>query len=194
MGGSLEKLVAQLNAAEDTGHNRPQGHQPPGAECTLIPGAFAGDQLKQDFLTADKVAVANEIAARLHVTTADILALGALESTWGTSDFAVQGNNFFGLHYPTKGGGEPIPGHKVKMTSFGSFREAAAGFANVYGHIVQGKADAKELFSALQKSGKFGVHPDGRPVPHYISSGTETANGIAKGLTCKAESKLKVRL
>lgn len=155
-------------------------------ECTLTPGAFSGEPLKQGFITPQHIAAANEVAARLHTTTANLLALGALESTWGTSPFAREGNNFFGLHYPVKDGGPPIPGHEVQMSSFKSFKDSLDGFADTYGKYVEGITNAKAFFKALQDSpARFGYNKDGTKVQDYDQRGAGTAVGIAEGLTCQ---------
>ncbi len=39
-------------------------------------------------------------AAELGVPVENILGLSALESNWGKSRFAIEGNNYFGIHYP----------------------------------------------------------------------------------------------
>jgi RHS repeat-associated protein len=155
-------------------------------KCTLKPGAFSNNPLKQNFITAANVSAANNVANQLDVTTADILAIAALESGWGTSNFAVQGNNFFGLHAPQAGQSGTVTGTQgVAMAAFSGFAASAQAFANNYGGLVQGDADRAAFFSALQQSGKFGIDPPtGKPVPSYVPSGAATAREIAAGLIC----------
>jgi flagellum-specific peptidoglycan hydrolase FlgJ len=126
------------------------------------------------------------VANQLSVTPADILAVAALESTWGTSNFAVNGNNFFGLHAPQAGQSGVVTGTQgVVMAAFSGFGASAQAFANNYGGLVQGQADPAAFFAALQNSGKFGIYPaTGKPVPSYVPSGAATARGIAAGLVC----------
>lgn len=155
-------------------------------KCTLKPGAFSNNPLKQNFITPANVAAANNVANQLDVSTADILAIAARESTWGTSNFAVQGNNFFGLHAPQAGQSGTVTGSQgVVMAAFSGFAASAQAFANNYGGLVQGLANPTAFFSALQNSGKFGITPaTGKPVPTYVPSGAATARGIASGLLC----------
>jgi flagellum-specific peptidoglycan hydrolase FlgJ len=154
--------------------------------CTLKSGAFANNPQKRNFITPAKISAADKVATQLSVTTADVLAIAALESAWGMSNFAVRGNNFFGLHAPQAGQSGTVTGSQgVVMAAFKDFEASAQAFANNYGKLVKNQADPTHFFAALQKSGKFGIDPTtGTPVPTYITSGAATARGIEAGLTC----------
>ena len=54
---------------------------------------------KERFVDAH-LADAQKVADRLGLPVENILGLSAVESGWGTSRFATEGNNFFGLHHP----------------------------------------------------------------------------------------------
>ncbi len=55
--------------------------------------------MKERFVDAH-LADAQKAANRINIPVENILALSALESGWGRSPFAAQGNNYFGIHYP----------------------------------------------------------------------------------------------
>jgi uncharacterized FlgJ-related protein len=133
------------------------------------------------------VSVANNIAQQLHVTTPEILALSALESSWGQSRFATSGNNYFGMHAPVPGQTgtmSALDDPSVKMATFANFSDSATAFANAYGKYVTGITNPTAFFSALQQHAKFGYNKDGTPVKSYAADGAGTVSGIASGLIC----------
>jgi len=180
-------LVAGISTYVYVGDNPLMGDDPLGlCECTLKPGAFSNNPRKENFITPTNVSAANNVANQLGVTPADILAVAALESRWGTSNFAFRGNNFYGLHAPQAGQTGTVTGSQgVVMAAFSGFGASTQAFANNYGGLVQNQADPTAFFAALQGSHKFGIDPaNGAPVPTYVTSGVATARGIAAGLIC----------
>jgi hypothetical protein len=113
-----------------------------------------------------------------------------LESFWGTSRFATEGHNFFGLQYPA-----PLAigvmlarnNPKVRVATFASYGDSAESFARSYGSFVQGIWDPVAFASALQNARKFGINPDGSKVPTFVSDVAATIKGLASRLDCEKE-------
>lgn len=59
-------------------------------------------ECKKQFVR-DHLQEAVSIAHDLGITPAEVLGLAGLESEWGSSRFAEEGNNYFGLHAPAAG-------------------------------------------------------------------------------------------
>ena len=103
------------------------------------------------------------IAASLRVPTEMILGLSGIESNWGRSRFAREGNNYFSQH-----AGKHVPFQKGSMTSqrdgmmstFGSYIESGRSFEALYGNAVRGIQDpiafAQALVYARFNSGQKG--------------------------------------
>ena len=128
----------------------------------------------------DHLAAALKGAKTLGVPAENILGLSALESTWGTGKFAINGNNnFFNIHYPARGAtGFVSSGGGTKVSKFTSYANSLQSFIELSGSIVQGKSDPDEFARALQDSGKFGIYPDGSKVPTFVHSTALTIIGI----------------
>lgn len=124
--------------------------------CQCIPGTVNAEKL--DWIEAHLVD-ATKVASELNVTPADILGLSALESKWGMSRFAIQGNNLFGLQCPAVLGTgclQALRDPTVEESTFASYADSAESFRLGYGSIIQNVADPFQFASDLQNSGKFG--------------------------------------
>jgi len=127
---------------------------------------------------------ATTVARQLGTTPANILGLSALESGWGIGNFASH-NNFFGQHYPQPGSTGPFPTRSnVLGARFPSYGASAQAFARQYGAIIRGVTNPVQFASALQASGKFGVYPNGSPVPGYVVSTAATIRGVERAIDC----------
>jgi len=85
----------QWAAAGESRETRTAGHGPAShVRHTLEDAKDPTFIRKQKFVDAH-LAAAEKGAEALDVPAAYLLALSELESTWGTSRFATQGNNFF---------------------------------------------------------------------------------------------------
>ncbi len=102
-------------------------------------------------------------------------------STWGEHWFAVQGNNYFGIHYPAPfaTGYMLTQDGRTRVATFASYADSLKSFVAISGSIVQGKSDPKAFATALQSSGKFGIHPTtGAKIPTYVGDVASTIHGI----------------
>jgi flagellum-specific peptidoglycan hydrolase FlgJ len=145
---------------------------------------FSGCDLtcKQAFVNAH-LADASIVARQLHVTPQEILGLSALESQWGTSRFAVGGNNYFGLHsgkYANQTGSMSCLGSSsCSMATFGSYLDSAEAFAATKGALITNISDATTFAQTLQSRGGFGINTTtGQPVPNYVPNTAATINGL----------------
>ena len=89
----------------------------------------------------------------------NVLGVSALESRWGESRFAVNGNNYFGLHYPAPhatGYLMTLRGN-ARVATFASYADSARSFAAVVSSFAPGVANPAGFAAALYNSGKFGV-------------------------------------
>ncbi|HZK90297.1 MAG TPA: glucosaminidase domain-containing protein [Stellaceae bacterium] len=139
-----------------------------------------GQKGKERFVDAH-VADTQPAADKLGIPVENILAAAAEESTWGTSSFAIDGNNFFGIHFPAphaEGYMEALGNTKIKVAAFPSYAKSLASFVATSGSIIQGKADPEDFARALQDSGKFGVYESGAKVPTYVHDLAATIRGI----------------
>ncbi len=136
--------------------------------------------MKERFVDAH-LADAQKAADRLGIPVENILGVSALESTWGTSRIAVQGNNYFGINYPAAhavGPLPPPPGGTTIYSKFTSYAESLKSFVAIAGPLIQGKSDPEAFAAALQNSGKFGVHDNGAKVPTYVPQVAATIRGL----------------
>ena len=138
---------------------------------------------KQKFVDAN-LAAAEKGAQQLNIPVENLLALSAVESGWGVaSRFATDGNNFFGLHYPSPFmNGEPMyaQDNDAPVATFASYEDSMRSFIASQGYIVRNISDSTAFAEALQNSGKFGINPDdGTKVPTYISDIVGTINHLS---------------
>lgn len=168
----------------------------------VVPAAASAKDVpteKDDFV-GTHLADAQKVADELHVPVENILGLSALESGWGTSRFAAEGNNYFGIHYPApfatgfteavsyvkdKNGTYVLDryGNRIKVitkvATFDSYADSLRSFVKISGSIVMGKSDPAEFARALQDSGKFGINPDtGAKKPTYVHDVSKTIEGL----------------
>ncbi len=125
---------------------------------------------------------ATDVARRLGITPASILALAALESEWGAHRFATQGNNYFGLHHHAPLAiGSMKSGKDGLMSTFSSFSQAANSFAIENRRIIENITDPTAFATALQESRKFGIDTEtGVKVPTYVPELARTIRGIER--------------
>jgi hypothetical protein len=153
-------------------------------ETALVqPAAGQSDDVqarKERFVDAH-LADAQKGADQLGMPVENILGLSALESGWGSSPFAAQGNNYFGIHYPAPYANGYMRAKKspTKVATFASYADSLKSFIAISGSIVQGKSDPEAFAAALQNSGQFGINTDtGAKVPSYVGG----VAGIIRGL------------
>lgn len=136
--------------------------------------------MKERFVDAH-LADAQKAADQLGIPVENILGVSALESTWGTSRFAAQGNNFFGIHYPAPYAIGYLRARRgpAKVAKFASYADSLKSFVATSGSLIQGKSDPEAFAAALQNSGKFGINPDtGTKVPTYVPKVAATIRGL----------------
>ena len=117
----------------------------------------------------------------LGIPVENILALSALESKWGRSRFAVEGNNYFGIHYPAPYASGYLQARRgpIKVAAFASYADSLKSFIAISGSLVRGKGDPEAFAAALQNSGKFGINPTtGAKVPTYVGDVAGTIRGL----------------
>lgn len=154
-----------------------------GGDTAVEPAAARGNDvqaIKERFVDAH-LADAQEGADQLAVPVENILGLSALESGWGRDRFAVEGNNFFGIHYPAPFATGYIVARKtpVKVATFASYADSLRSFVVTAGSIIRGKADPEEFAAALQNSGKFGIDTEtGAKMPTYVHDTAATIRGL----------------
>ncbi|MGH7063812.1 MAG: glucosaminidase domain-containing protein [Stellaceae bacterium] len=120
-------------------------------------------------------------ADELGIPVENILALAALESRWGNSRFAVQGHNYFGIHWPAPyaTGYLEAKNSRNRVAIFASYADSVKSFIAISGSLVRGKSDPVAFAAALQNSGKFGIDPDtGAKVPGYVAGVAGTISGL----------------
>jgi hypothetical protein len=69
--------------------------------ASVIPDCAIPVQPKKAAFVDRYFASAQKAAAMLRIPLENLLGVAALESNWGSSRFAQQGNNLFGMYYPT---------------------------------------------------------------------------------------------
>jgi hypothetical protein len=122
------------------------------------------------------------VAEQLGTTTEAILGLSALESRWGKSRFAQEGNNFFGLHWPASfalGYLVAQDNPAVNVAIFSSYRTSAESFAKDYGKYVRGLTDPTDFARALKDSRMFGVG-----APRYDEDLADAIRAVARRMDC----------
>jgi hypothetical protein len=118
----------------------------------------ATDAEKEKF-TDDHLADAQKLADKLHVPVENILGLSAFESGWGRKDFAAEGNNYLGIHYPAPyaTGYVTAAESKAKVATFASYGDCLESFFAKYGKLVDGVSDPQRFADILQNSKAFGI-------------------------------------
>jgi hypothetical protein len=136
---------------------------------------------KQKFLD-DHMADAQNGADELGIPVENILGLSALESGWGKSRFAAEGQNYFGLHAPSPFQTGTIQAtktkRKVEVATFRSYADSLNSFIARYGSLIRGVSDPKTFARILQNTGSFGVDEDGRKRPEYVPDVDATIRGF----------------
>lgn len=107
---------------------------------------------------------AQEIAEELNIPVEWILGLSGQECGYGTSEFARNAHNFFGLHPNAPGNVGNYPSNRnPKVSRFTSFRASAQSFATRFGELVRGKKTSKEFVDALVPEFNTTIPPLGNP-------------------------------
>lgn len=115
-----------------------------------------------------------KVVDHLGVPVENILAVSALESSWGESRFAVQGQNYFGIHYPAPFAISYMAAQSgVKVATFASYADSLRSFVAISGDDVQGLNDPLDFGAPLHESGKFGVGNS-----NYANEISNTAKGL----------------
>ena len=194
----MAKLAHAASLQKDNPDWADEPREPPGnpggGEWTNDGGTGAGDAnirpsaapanpiqaMKERFVDAH-LADAQKAADRLGIPVENILALSALASGWGSSRFAAQGNNYFGIHYPAPYATGYMQAKRgpAKVTIFASYADSLKSFVAVSGSLIQNKSDPEAFAAALQNSGKFGINTDtGTKMPAYVGSVAGTIRGL----------------
>jgi len=153
------------------------------ADGNVALAAASGDDTaakKERFVDAH-LAETQAVAKTLGVPVENILALSALESGWGESPFAADGNNYFGIHYPAPfAAGFVLAGDgRTKVATFTTYADSLRSFVAISGSLVRGKSDPEVFAAALQDSGKFGVDTrTGAKMPSYVTDVARTIRGL----------------
>ena len=140
---------------------------------------WATPEDKQRFVDA-YLSDAQKVADDLHVPVENVLGIAALESTWGTSRFAMDGKNLFGMHAGASYSNRSMQAQDsdAEVAVFDSYADCFASFVKDKGWIVRGKADPTAFMTALQEKGKFGILDNGDKVPSYVKSSVATIRGL----------------
>jgi hypothetical protein len=158
-----------------------QGGQSAGENVELA--AAPGDDTaarKERFVDAH-LEQTRAVAKELGVPVENILGVAALESKWGESRFAADGNNYFGMHYPAPfaTGFVYSTENKTKVATFASYADSLRSFALTSGSIMRSKSNPEAFATALQDSGKFGIDTKtGAKVPGYVDGVAATIRGL----------------
>jgi hypothetical protein len=113
MPAAMAKLAQAASLQKDNPNWADEPRIPAGGDWTTGGAAGAGDAniqpiaaplnpiqaMKQRFVDAH-LADTQKAADQFGIPVENILGVAALESNWGASRFAAQGNNYFGIHYP----------------------------------------------------------------------------------------------
>lgn len=156
----------------------------PDAEEASVDLVATGDdstRAKKERFVDRHLAATQRAADELDVPVENILGAAAVESTWGTSRFAVEANNFFGLHYPAayaEGYVRSLKGGS-KLAKFASYDDSVRSFVAHISPFARGIRDPRAFATALQNHGKFGIDIDsGTKVKQYVSGLTATIQGL----------------
>ena len=124
---------------------------------------------------------ANELLKKYDVLPLSlIMAQGVLESAWGCSHFAKQGNSLFGEHLPkgAKGAYIQAKGSDIRLKAFPSIKESVLGYI----HNINRNHAYKGLRDARAKLRNEGKHLDGiilaNTEDHYSELGHEYTKRI----------------
>ncbi len=136
-------------------------------------------QAKKERFVDAHLDAAEKGAAELGIPVENILGLSALESGWGASPFAANGNNYFGIHWPApRAAGYMFSRQGTKVATFANYAESLKSFIAVSGSLIRGKNDPEVFATALQNSGKFGIYRNGAKVPTYVDDVARTIRGL----------------
>jgi Mannosyl-glycoprotein endo-beta-N-acetylglucosaminidase len=148
-----------------------------GSSSLLQPAAAQGDgtQARKERFVDAHLADAQKITDELGVPVENILGISALESKWGASRFAIEGNNYFGLHFPAPyaTGYLIVQGSGVRVATFASYADSARSFAAVAGRFARNLTNSGEFAAALHEHSGFGVGN-----PNYVSDAARTIGGL----------------
>jgi hypothetical protein len=127
------------------------------------------------------LADAQRAADQLGIPVENILGLSAFESGWGESPFAVQGSNYFGIHYPAPfATGYLVAASGIKVATFSSYADGLGSFVAVSGAVVEGESEPEAFVAALQNSGKFGIDTtSGAKDSMYVGGVAATIRGLS---------------
>lgn len=130
-----------------TNRTDPLGTCPQGQDRNPCSGI---SQAQQQFVS-NNYQNAQFLAGVLNTTPANILGVSALESNWGTSDLALQQNNYFGLTYPFPGTGPAYGNFSTYPTWTNGFLESGLSLAlsRHQGPKLNGVTDPAEFGAAL---------------------------------------------
>ena len=109
-----------------------------------------------------------------------VISQAILESAWGTSHFAVEGNSLFGEHMPKSAKGKYIQstGSDVRLRAFTSVEEAVKGYI----HNLNRNPAYRGLRNARANERKKGTHLDGLALAntedHYSEIGHDYTKRI----------------
>jgi RHS repeat-associated protein len=184
-----------LEGCDPGGPGGPGGPHPPrDREPPFPPAANNGKGCNAtgavSFIHAHQADAAT-IANQLGVPVQNVLGLSGIESQWGTSNAALQANNFFGLHgganAPFANGvwyTSPKSGPAVAMSKFPSYLASAQSFAAQYGSYVQGVTNPTAFAQALVKAG---FNPGSAALggnPNFVKDTAATINATAGRMQC----------
>ena len=146
-----------------------------GAGIEPVSDRIDATQAKKGRFVDAHLADAQKVADQLGVSVENILGVSAVESGWGESRFAVQGQNYFGIHYPAPYATGYMMAEQsgVKIATFASYADSLRSFVAISGRDVQGASNPREFASALHNSGKFGVGN-----PDYADDVSKTIDGL----------------
>ena len=127
---------------------------------------------------------AQTLAAKLDVPAEWVLAVGSIESTYGTSDIAKRENNFFGIHWGSvaaaNGATQSTTNPIVANWDWGTDGFMGSGNAMVALALSDGAAHVKtalEFFTDIHK--QFGV-----PSDSYAADMVKVVDSVAARLKC----------
>jgi hypothetical protein len=141
---------------------------------------FATPEIKQQFVDAHLKA-AQDAANALGVPVENVLGLAALESQWGYSRFALEGNTLFNLYSGAalKNGSMKALGSNNRLATFPDTATSFRSFAIDSKRIVSGVSDPTEFASKLQAAGKYGIDiKSGLPVAGFVGGAAATMKGL----------------
>jgi hypothetical protein len=141
-GGGGAGTEASLRPAADGSGNVPTGN--PNIRPIVAP--LNPVQAKKERFVDAHLADTQKAADQLGVPVENILGVAALESNWGASRIALQGNNFFGINYPAPHGVGPLPappGGTTIYSKFSSYADSLKSFRSDRG--VPGPGQKRSL-------------------------------------------------